>query len=200
LNKVASGPTDFTTPAASNPRIFGVFSIASFGARRLVSTGLTEIALHLDLQVAPGRGRRVDLEVQHRLGVIDRYVFVETDGFHVRIIAPSMDTFRMFTALHAAVLAAILGLTALAIGIARRGPPSPRSDGNRACGRNGLSRGLGHDLRVPAFRPLHDPPKTYPLQLCHWNALAAALLSRHALGDRSGRSCTSGDSRSRRRR
>jgi len=87
-----------------------------------------------------------------------------------------MDTFRMFTALHAAVLAAILGLTVLAIGIAHRRPPSPGPTAiERAVGIAYLAAWVTTYAYLLSG-PLHDPPKTYPLQLCHWNALAAALL------------------------
>ena len=82
----------------------------------------------------------------------------------------------MFTGLHAAVLAAILGLTALAIAVARRSPPSPGPTATeRAIGFAYLAAWATTYLFL-LFPPLHDPPKTYPLQLCHWNAVAAALL------------------------
>jgi hypothetical integral membrane protein (TIGR02206 family) len=87
-----------------------------------------------------------------------------------------MDTFRMFTALHAVVLAAILGLTALAIVVARRGPqPLMPTPTERAIGLAYLAA-WGTTYVFLLFPPLHEPAKTLPLQLCHWNALAAALL------------------------
>ena len=82
----------------------------------------------------------------------------------------------MFTGLHATVLAAIIGLTALAIAIARRGPlPAAPTPTERAIGIAYLIAWATTYLFL-LFPPLHDPAKTYPLQLCHWNALAAALL------------------------
>ena len=82
----------------------------------------------------------------------------------------------MFTGLHAAVLVAILGFTALAITVARRSPhpPVPTKTG-RAIGIAYLAAWVTTYVFL-LFPPLHDPPKTYPLQLCHWNAVAAALL------------------------
>src|SRR5262245_32217548 len=91
-------------------------------------------------------------------------------------LAPRMDTFRMFTALHAAVLVAILGLTALAIVTARRSPqPAGPTPAERAIGIAYIAAWVTTYVFL-LFPPLHDAPKTYPLQLCHWNALAAALL------------------------
>jgi len=87
-----------------------------------------------------------------------------------------MDTFRMFGGLHATALAAIFGLTALAIAVARGAAPSREA--------TSLERAIGIAYIAAwattyfflLFPPLHEPAKTYPLQLCHWNALAAALL------------------------
>jgi uncharacterized membrane protein YwaF len=87
-----------------------------------------------------------------------------------------MDTFRMFTALHAVALAAILGLTALAIVSARRAPRPPGpTPTERAIGLAYLAAWATTYVFL-LFPPLHEPAKTLPLQLCHWNALAAALL------------------------
>ena len=89
----------------------------------------------------------------------------------------------MFTGLHAVVLAAILGVTALAIVIARRGPQSPGPTATeRAIGLAYLAA-WGTTYVFLLFPPLQEPAKTLPLQLCHWNALAAALLlaTRHEL-------------------
>lgn len=82
----------------------------------------------------------------------------------------------MFSGLHAAALAAIFGLTALAIWRARRGamPPAP-TPAERAIGIAYLAAWVTTYVFL-LFPPLHEPAKTLPLQLCHWNAVAAALL------------------------
>jgi hypothetical integral membrane protein (TIGR02206 family) len=87
-----------------------------------------------------------------------------------------MDTFqsfRMFSGMHALVLAVILALTLGAIAAARRWP-----------GAHEAERGLGWAYLAAwvttyaflLFPPLHEPAKTFPFQLCHLAALAAALL------------------------
>ena len=87
-----------------------------------------------------------------------------------------MDTFRMFSGLHAAVLVAIFGVTALAILVARRNPmPAVPTPTERAVGIAYLAA-WATTYAFLLFPPLHEPAKTYPLQLCHLNALAAALL------------------------
>jgi hypothetical integral membrane protein (TIGR02206 family) len=87
-----------------------------------------------------------------------------------------MDSFRMFSGLHAAALAAILVLTALAIAVARLRPPPPApTPTERAIGIAYVAAWLT-TYAFLLFPPLHEPAKTYPLQLCHWNAVAAALL------------------------
>ena len=82
----------------------------------------------------------------------------------------------MFSGLHAAALVAILALTALAIRIARHSikPPFP-TQAERAVGIAYLAAWV-MTYGFLLFAPLHEPAKTYPLQLCHWNAVAAALL------------------------
>jgi hypothetical integral membrane protein (TIGR02206 family) len=87
-----------------------------------------------------------------------------------------MDSFRMFSGLHAAALAAIFGLTAAAIWIARRSPmPASPTPAERAIGIAYLATWVTTYLFLLSGT-LHEPAKTYPLQLCHWNAVAAALL------------------------
>ncbi len=82
----------------------------------------------------------------------------------------------MFTGLHAAVLAVIFTVTALAIMLARRNPlPLGPTPAERAIGIAYLATWVTTYVFL-LFPPLHEPPKTYPLQLCHWNAVAAALL------------------------
>ena len=82
----------------------------------------------------------------------------------------------MFSGLHAAALVAIFALTAIAIRIARHNPRPPfATQAERVVGIAYLTAWVmtyGYLL----FAPLHEPAKTYPLQLCHWNAVAAALL------------------------
>ena len=89
-----------------------------------------------------------------------------------------METFRAFSSLHAATLAAIFALTAIAVVAARRrGLP-------RAAGATPVERAIGFAYLAAwvttytflLFPPLHDPARTYPFQLCHLAALAAALL------------------------
>ena len=82
----------------------------------------------------------------------------------------------MFSGLHAAVLVAIFGVTALAILVARRNPmPAVPTPAERAVGLAYLAAWVT-TYTFLLFAPLHEPAKTYPLQLCHWNAVAAALL------------------------
>ena len=82
----------------------------------------------------------------------------------------------MFTGLHATALVTILGITALAIAVARRSPqPIGPTATERTVGIAYLAAWVTTYVFL-LFPPLHDAPKTYPLQLCHWNAVAAALL------------------------
>ena len=82
----------------------------------------------------------------------------------------------MFSGLHAVALVAIFALTAIAIRIARHSvkPPFP-TPAERAVGIAYLAAWV-MTYGFLLFAPLHEPAKTYPLQLCHWNAVAAALL------------------------
>jgi hypothetical integral membrane protein (TIGR02206 family) len=87
-----------------------------------------------------------------------------------------METFRAFTWLHASALAAIFALTAIAVAVARRRPlPAAPTATERAIGWAYLAAWVT-TYTFLLFPPLHEPAKTYPLQLCHLNALAAALL------------------------
>lgn len=87
-----------------------------------------------------------------------------------------METFRAFTWLHAAALAAILALTAIAVVVASRRPlPAAPTATERALGWAYVAMWIT-TYTFLLFPPLHEPAKTYPLQLCHWNALTAALL------------------------
>jgi uncharacterized membrane protein YwaF len=87
-----------------------------------------------------------------------------------------METFRAFGGLHAATLGAIFALTALAVAFARRHPlPEAPTAAERAIGWSYLAAWVA-TYAFLLFPPLHDPAKTYPLQLCHLNAVAAALL------------------------
>lgn len=80
----------------------------------------------------------------------------------------------MFGATHALVLCVIALATAGAVVAARRMPAS-RAAVERAIGWAYLATWLT-TYAFLLFPPLHDPPKTYPLQLCHVAALAAAVL------------------------
>jgi hypothetical integral membrane protein (TIGR02206 family) len=85
------------------------------------------------------------------------------------------DTFRSFGALHAGTLGAIALLIAVAILVAWRRAPSLRPTAmERAMGWAYLAA-WATTFAFLAFPPLLDPPKTYPLQLCHWTGLAAGL-------------------------
>jgi hypothetical integral membrane protein (TIGR02206 family) len=87
-----------------------------------------------------------------------------------------METFRAFTWLHAAALAAVFALTAIAVAVARRRPlPAAPTAMERAIGWAYMAAWVT-TYTFLLLPPLHDPAKTYPLQLCHWNAFAAALL------------------------
>lgn len=84
-----------------------------------------------------------------------------------------MSSFRMFSELHALVLAAIAGIAAGAILAARTSRnPAPVE---RAVGWAYLAAWFT-TYAFLLFPPLHEPAKTYPLQLCHLTALAAAVL------------------------
>ena len=87
-----------------------------------------------------------------------------------------MDTFRMFSGLHAVVIATICALSAAAILVARRTPlpPGPTAT-ERAIGIGYLAAWVT-TYSFLLFPPLHEPAKTFPFQLCHLNALAAAAL------------------------
>lgn len=84
-----------------------------------------------------------------------------------------VETFRMFSGLHAAVLAAILCLTAAAVLAARKWPQTPILE--RWVGWAYLAAWVT-TFTFLLFPPLHEPAKTYPFQLCHLAAFAAALL------------------------
>jgi hypothetical integral membrane protein (TIGR02206 family) len=87
-----------------------------------------------------------------------------------------VETFRAFSGLHAAALAAIALLVALAIVLARRRGPAPQATpAERAIGWAYLAAWVT-TYTYFAFSDLRDPAHTYPLQLCHWTAAAAALL------------------------
>lgn len=79
----------------------------------------------------------------------------------------------MFSGLHGLVLASIFALTASAIAAARRAKdPRPVE---RAVGWAYVAAWLT-TYGFLLFPPLHEPAKTYPLQLCHLAAIAAAAL------------------------
>jgi hypothetical integral membrane protein (TIGR02206 family) len=87
-----------------------------------------------------------------------------------------MESFSPFGWLHAAAIAAILALTALAVVLARRRPlPAAPTAAERAVGLAYLAAWVT-TYTFLLFPPLADPARTLPLQLCHWNAVAAALL------------------------
>jgi hypothetical integral membrane protein (TIGR02206 family) len=87
------------------------------------------------------------------------------------------DTFTAFGATHAAAVVTIALLTAIAIMVRRRRQPHPRPAGPLE-----VAIGIAYiALWIGAFLwlwrgPLHDPATTYPLQLCYWCAVAAAIV------------------------
>jgi hypothetical integral membrane protein (TIGR02206 family) len=88
-----------------------------------------------------------------------------------------MESFRSFSGLHAAVLAVIAALTAIAIMIRRRHAPAdaPPTPVERAVGAAYLALWVGTFVWL-LFPPRHDPGTTYPLQLCHLCGACAALV------------------------
>jgi hypothetical integral membrane protein (TIGR02206 family) len=87
-----------------------------------------------------------------------------------------MESFEPFGWLHAAALVAIFALTALAVALARLQPlPAGPAAPERVVGWGYIAAWIT-TYTFLLLPPLHDPAKTYPLQLCHWNALAAGLL------------------------
>lgn len=87
-----------------------------------------------------------------------------------------MEIFRAFSGLHAAALAVIAALTAVAIAVRRgRAPePLPASAIERVIALGYLAA-WAVTYAYLLFPPLHEPAKTYPFQLCHLAALCAAL-------------------------
>ena len=88
-----------------------------------------------------------------------------------------MAKFAAFSPLHLAALATIAFLTVFAIMVRRRRDPAVRPPGpiEQAVAYGYLALWTGGFLWL-RFGPLYDPPTTYPLQLCHWCAAAAALV------------------------
>jgi hypothetical integral membrane protein (TIGR02206 family) len=87
------------------------------------------------------------------------------------------ETFTAFGALHAMMLTLIALVTAVAILVRRRRPPQPLPPS-----RIEVAIGVAYlALWIGAFLwlwrgPLHEPATTYPLQLCHWCAVAASFV------------------------
>ena len=88
-----------------------------------------------------------------------------------------MQSFQAFSLLHLVAVAAIAAITAIAIAIRRQRPPAPlpASGMERAVAFAYLAWWIGGFAWL-RMGPLYDPPTTYPLQLCHWCAAAAALV------------------------
>ncbi len=95
-----------------------------------------------------------------------------------------MDSFAAYSALHYLIVALIAILTLGAIAVRRRRPPAPLPAGplERGIGGAYLALWVGTFIWL-RFGPLYNPPTTYPLQLCHLCAAAAAvvLLNAHPL-------------------
>jgi len=88
-----------------------------------------------------------------------------------------MDSFAAYSWLHLAAVLVIAAITALAIAIRRRRPPTPlpASRVQRAIGYAYLAWWVGA-FTFLRLGPLYDAPTTYPLQMCHWCAAAAAIV------------------------
>src|SRR5512134_521782 len=83
-------------PEASKPRIFGVFSTRSFGARRLVSTGFTETAFTPTSRSRPeGDGVPISRSSSDSGWSIGRYLYRPT----AFILAPMLPRRRQLLAL-----------------------------------------------------------------------------------------------------
>jgi hypothetical integral membrane protein (TIGR02206 family) len=86
-----------------------------------------------------------------------------------------METFHAFTLTHGLALGAIAALTAVAIALRRRRPAAdPPGAAERAVGLAYLAAWVVTYTWL-LFPPLHEPAKTFPLQLCHLCAFAAGL-------------------------
>lgn len=83
-----------------------------------------------------------------------------------------MDSFRMFSGLHALVLTAIVAITWAAVHLGRQ---RQSRTAERALGWAYVAAWFTTYLFL-LFPPLSEPAKTLPLQLCHLTALAAAVL------------------------
>ena len=89
-----------------------------------------------------------------------------------------MQSFAAYSWLHLAVVLAIAAITGVAIAVRRRRPPVPLVPGGpveRAVGYAYLAWWIGGFVFL-RLGPLYDPATTYPLQMCHWCAAAAALV------------------------
>lgn len=88
-----------------------------------------------------------------------------------------MDDFRAYGALHAIALVAIASLTTLAVVVRRRRGGDAFDTGpiERAVALGYVALWIGTFVWLNTG-PKHDPLKTWPLQLCHWVALVAALV------------------------
>lgn len=88
-----------------------------------------------------------------------------------------MDEFRAHGFLHASAIVAIVAVTTTAIAVRRRrgGDAFDTGPGERAFAAAYAALWIGTFAWLNTG-PLHDPFKTWPLQLCHWVALVAALV------------------------
>ena len=88
-----------------------------------------------------------------------------------------METFRAYSALHLAAVAAIVVATLVAIAVRRRrgGDASAVGPVERAVALGYAAMWAGTFVWLNTG-PKHDPLTTWPLQLCHWVALADALM------------------------
>jgi hypothetical integral membrane protein (TIGR02206 family) len=87
-----------------------------------------------------------------------------------------MDTFHAFSAWHYGMLVTIGVTVATAVAVRRRRPADARSTGPIECvvGYGFLAIWIGSFVWL-RFSRYYDPLSTYPLQMCHWCAVIAAV-------------------------
>jgi hypothetical integral membrane protein (TIGR02206 family) len=88
-----------------------------------------------------------------------------------------VQTFEVFSGMHLAAVATVAAVTTLAIAVRRRRPPDPLPTGpvEGAVGYAFMLFWAGGFLYL-RLGPLYNPETTYPLQLCHWVSLSAAVV------------------------
>ena len=85
-----------------------------------------------------------------------------------------MESSRDHGALHIAMLLLIALATGIAIGVRRRRPAEDTGPGERFVAYGYLAMWVGTFVWLNTG-PKHDPPTTWPLQMCHWIAALDAI-------------------------